>query len=367
MQQSVVSVITNSLSHQVGSRVSIDQIEWNFPNSFVLKDVYIEDLNQDTMLFMDRTKVTINLWRLLSSQISFRTVQFSGLEANLSMDSMQVPNFQFFVDAFRPDNNDTLSFKWSMDIESVAFNDCRIAYKNPYKNQMIGRLNPNDLNIYEINGCMYVNAFQHNEISVLMDNISFKEQSGFEVDNISAKIKSDNDVIEVNNFLLETPKSQLNIANFTVYHNGMSAFKDPIHLLRGELSITPSVIHPSDFAALKPSLENLQQQLQIEGNFYGYLTHLQMDDLSIKYGNASCVSGDLLMSDFFPNSQDVKLNGTLEQISSNSTELQEILRVALERDIQLPSALDSVGTFSYRGTLIGDLSNMSGTGASPRP
>lgn len=358
MQQSVVSVITNSLSHQVGSRVSIDQIEWNFPNSFVLKDVYIEDLNQDTMLFMDRTKVTINLWKLLSSQISFRTVQFSGLEANLSMDSMQVPNFQFFVDAFRPDNNDTLSFKWSMDIESVAFNDCRIAYKNPYKNQMIGRLNPNDLYIYEINGCMYVNSFQHDELSVLMDNISFKEQSGFEVDNISAKIKSDNDIIEVNNFLLETPKSQLNVAKFAVYHKQMTAFKDPINLLRGEVSISPSVIHPSDFAVFKPSLENLHQQLQIEGDFYGYLTHLQMDDLSIKYGNASCVSGDLLMSDFFPNSQNVKLNGTLEQISSNSTELQEILRVVLERDIQLPTALDSIGTFSYRGSLIGDLSNM---------
>lgn len=358
MQRSVVDAITSSLSHQVGTRVSIDEIEWNFLNSFVLKDVYIEDLNQDTMLFMDRTKVTINVWRLLQSQISFRTVQFSGLEANLSMDSAQVPNFQFFVDAFKPDNNDTLSFKWSMDIESVAFNDCQIVYKNAYKNNTIGKLNPNDLRIYGINGCLYVNSFQTDELSVLMENISFKEQSGFYVENISSKIISDNDIIALKNFSLKTLNSKLNVDSFTVYHDYLRAFDDPINKLRGDIHISKSTIKPSDFSVFKPSLDNLQQSFQIEGEFFGYLNHLQIEDLKVNYGTSTCVSGDLLVDDFFPNSQNVKLNGALERISSNSSELSDLLRVVLEREIQLPKALDSIGTFAYQGSIFGDLSNM---------
>ena len=60
MQSKVVCWVSESLSKQVGSEVAIDELTWTFPNSFVLNDVYIEDLQGDTMLFMERTKVTIN-------------------------------------------------------------------------------------------------------------------------------------------------------------------------------------------------------------------------------------------------------------------------------------------------------------------
>ena len=54
----------------------------------------------------------------------------------------------------------------------------------------------------------------------------------------------------------------------------------------------------------------------------------------------------------------MSLVANVEKISSNYSELSDLLWVALDRDIQLPKTLDSLGVISYRGTLNGDLSNM---------
>lgn len=358
MQHSVVDAITNSLSHQVGSKVSVDEIEWNFPNSFVLKDVYVEDLNRDTMLFMDRTKVTINLWKLFSSQVSFRTIQFTGLEANLSMDSTQVPNFQFFIDAFKSNKNDTLSLQWTMDIESIAFNDCLISYKNPYKDNMIGRLNPNDLKIYDINGCVFVRSFVDDSVRVLVENISFKEKSGFVIDNISMIASSNNERINVEDVSLKTPNSNLNVKEVVVHHDNHKAFEDPLNLLRGEIMMGESFIRLSDFSALYPALDMLSETFTIEGNAYGKLSQFQVNDLVLKYGTATCISGNIFVKDVYPNAKNLNIDAELNKISSNSSELSDILFVALDRDIQLPGVLDSLGIFSYSGTLNGTLSDM---------
>ena len=359
MQRSVVDMVTTSLSHQVGSKVSIEEIEWNFPNSFVLKDVYVEDKNCDTMLFMDRTKVTINLWRLLSSQISFRTIQFTGLEANLSVDSTQVPNFQFFIDAFKSDNNDTLSLKWTMDIESFAFEGCQISYKNPYiEENLIGRFNPNDVRLYDINGCLYVRTYDEDSLNIKVDNISFKEQSGFVVDDISTVVALNDENINLTKFVLKTPNSSLEIKKSILYHQHYEALKRPQELLRGAVQFSPSVIKLSDFSVFHPALDLLQEPFTIDGEIYGSLSHIQANGLMMKYGKSTCIAGNVAVRNLYPDSKKMNLVANVEKISSNYSELSDLLWVALDRDIQLPKTLDSLGVISYRGTLNGDLSNM---------
>lgn len=363
LQASVVDKITHSLSSQVGSEVSIDEIEWNFPNSFVLKNVYIEDLQKDTLLFVNRTKVTINLLQLLYSKISFRTIQFTGLDAKLSVDSTNTPNFQFFVDAFKPEKNDTLRIRWTMDIESAAFEDCAVSFKNPYKQKHIGRFNPFDTYFYDINGYVYVRSFLKEETSVIVEDISFKERSGFVVDNISTSITADQEVLTVKKMLLKTPNSEMNITNGEVYHDHYKAFRQPIEQLRGGVEIVNTSLRPSDFSAFVPSLDMVTDPVALSGKFYGLLSAFQIENLLLKYKEATCVSGSLFVKDLLPEPTKVSFDGEVDRISSNAEELGEILLLVMDREILLPSRLDSLGTFSYQGTLDGNLSNMATEGS----
>lgn len=86
LQQRIVSSVTQSLSAKIGSEVSLDGIEWNFPNRFVINDLYVEDEREDTLLFVDRAKVTVNLFQLFNRTVSLRTVQLTNMNAHISQD-----------------------------------------------------------------------------------------------------------------------------------------------------------------------------------------------------------------------------------------------------------------------------------------
>ena len=363
LQHSAVDAVTESLSKQVGSKVSIDQIEWNFPNSFVLKNVYIEDRQCDTMLFMSRTKVTINLLKLLSSQISFRTIQFTGLEANLSVDSTNTPNFGFFIDAFKPDPNDTVRVTWSMDIESAAFENCQISYKNPNKSNWIGRMNPNDLHVYDFNGFMYFRSFVKDSVNIIVEDVSFKEKSGLVVDEISSSLLANKETLSVKKFLFKMPNSELRLKELTAFHDNYTAFKDPINKLRLRFEFGETHIRPSDFSVFRPALDMITEPVEIQGAAYGLLREFQVANLLIKYGDATCLSGNMYVKDLFPKVQNVKLNGTVERLSSNASDLSDILWVAIKRDVQLSKRFNDIGTFAYSGSLNGNLTNMLSDGS----
>lgn len=362
LQHDVVSAVTESLSQQVGSVVSIDEILWNFPNSFVLKNMYVEDHNKDTLLFVDRAKVSVNLLKLFSSTVSFRTIQFTGLEVNLSVDSTQTPNYQFFIDAFKSDN-DTLSITWKMDIESAAFENCHISYNNPYKEKHIGLFNVNDMDFSDLNGYLYLRSFTQDSINLLIEDVSFKEKSGVVVDEITAGIVSNHNLLHVNRFEFKMPNTELRLSDLTVFHDDYEAFKDPVNKLRIKMFIESSHVRMSDFSAFHPQLSEMSKTISIKGGFYGLLSHFQLYDFNLQYGDATCVSGALNIKDLIPHPQNMLIDGEVSRLSSDSRELSDILRLAIGREFSLSSKLDSLGTFAYSGKITGGMSEMQTEGS----
>lgn len=358
MQSKVVHVVSESLSKQVGSEVDIDELEWTFPNSFILNNVYIEDLKGDTMLFLERTKVTINLIQLFSSKVSFRTIQFTGLDANLSVDSLGVSNFQFFIDAFRREKDDSLSIKWSMDIESMAFNDCAFTFSNPYKEKKIGRFDPNNLSVSEINGRVYVRSFEKDSIYILLEELSMKEQSDFAIDNISATVSGNNEYLGIDELLFKTPNSEINIANVQLYHDNYKSFKDPLEKLRTEIEILPSNISVSDFSAFRPSLSALDGNLYIKGKGYGKSDKFQLKDFELSYGESTIASGDFYVNNLYPDPNNIRLDAIVNNLSTSFVELSEVLSASLNKQIKFPTFLDSIGVVTYQGELEGTIQNM---------
>lgn len=358
IQRRVVSVLTESLSKQVGSDIGMERVEWNFPNSFVLHDVYVKDLQQDTLLSWNRAKVTLNMMKLFSSTISFRTIQFSGMKANLSVDSTNVPNFQFFVDAFKPKENDTLSLQWSMDIESVAFNHCDISFRNPYKRELLGRLDPNDLYVNDLCGRMYVSSFTEDSLHVLIEDISLKEKSGLVVDTISATVDMNRERVFVKNLIVATPNSHLKVDQALVLHDNYEGFKDPLNKLRGSINIAPSYIHPSDFSALHPPLDILFDDVRLSGSIVGSLSDLHMSGMNISYGECTQFQGMASIRNLVPYPRDFYLDAKINKLSSSPLELADILYVAIDREVLLPRSLDSLGMVSFSGDAKGSLQDL---------
>lgn len=123
------------LSKKLKTTVAIGKLYIGFPQTVELGDVYIEDLQKDTLLSGRSIKVNVNMWKLIHSYIAINKIELDGITAKIKR---QLPdttfNFQFIADAFagapekQSAKKDTTALKISLN--ELLLKKIRLVYKD---------------------------------------------------------------------------------------------------------------------------------------------------------------------------------------------------------------------------------------------
>lgn len=359
LQSKVVKAVTESLSDKVQSEVKLTRIEWDFPNSFIINDVYIEDQNRDTLLSIDRTKVTLNLLDLFNANVSFRTIQMAGMHAHINKND-SVYNFQFFIDAFRKKDT-TQSIKWTMDIESVAFDDCQVYFRNEKIAPRAKGFDPSNIGIKKLNGYLHVRRFAKDSVNVKLHNISFEEQSGLTLSGLSTSFLSNKEMMTFNNFVVKMPNSLVAFNDATFYHDNFEALKDIGNKLVINIDLAPSDIKVKDLAAFVPRLESLEEKIKIEGEIRGKGSDINVENLSIQYGENTHLNGNMRVKGL-PNVRNASVFANFNDICADPKEMREIAEALLDRGLRTPSFVNNLHYLCYEGIIDGNLQELRAEG-----
>lgn len=121
------------VENKINTPVEIVSISIKLPKLVVLKGVYFEDQNGDTLLAGESLSVDISLLKLLKNQIEINKVDLQGITANVSRTMPDsVFNFDYILNAFvsadasPPDTTGGMTFsikKINLDRIRVTFND----------------------------------------------------------------------------------------------------------------------------------------------------------------------------------------------------------------------------------------------------
>lgn len=143
VQNFVRGKVQSYLQNKLKTKVLIGKLDVDFPNSVLLKNIYIEDQTKDTLLSGGQFKVDINMLGLLKGDIQIKEINVDQLTAKIKrVGTDTVFNYQFITDAFAGSDTtastDTSSLK--MDIDNIVINRTRIVYKDV--------LTGNDMDMY---------------------------------------------------------------------------------------------------------------------------------------------------------------------------------------------------------------------------
>ena len=99
VQNWLVSKVTNSLSKNLKTKVSIKHIELSFFNKMSLEGLLLEDRKHDTLVYAGAAKVKITDWFFFKDNA---TLKFAGLtDAIININRTDsVWNYQFLIDFF---------------------------------------------------------------------------------------------------------------------------------------------------------------------------------------------------------------------------------------------------------------------------
>jgi translocation and assembly module TamB len=132
IRKKVVAYLENKLD----TRIEVGSLHVGWPQDIVLKDVYIEDKQKDTLLSGGSIEARLDLWDLaFNNEINISNIELNNITAKIKR---QLPdttfNFQFIVDAFVPTDASTASpadtSASAITLRSLELNNVRIVYQD---------------------------------------------------------------------------------------------------------------------------------------------------------------------------------------------------------------------------------------------
>lgn len=334
---------TNRINSDFGTNIKIKRVGLQFNGDIELKDIYIEDYKQDTLINIQELNTSIVSFRnLYNNKLAFGDIDIIGLTFNIkTYKGADKTNLDDFIEKFEEDNpkNEKSNFLLSSSDVSIYNSTFRLLdfNKDNYKT-----LEFNDLNINATN--FLINA---SDVSTRINTLSFKDSRGFEVKNMVTDFEYTLKYMDFKNLRIDTQESSLNgNLRFDYEREDLQYFTDKVYV---------TAFFDDSQIALE-ELNNLynefgtNQKVNINHvSLSGTLNDLSAKNLKLSTNSNTSISGDISFKNMFKSEEDsFVMDGTFSQLKSNYYDLKELLPNILGKTI--PSIFSNLGEFSIVGT-----------------
>lgn len=124
------------MESKIGTTVSLGHINLYFPKRIVLKNLFLEDQQQDTLLYAEKISVNTDLWALTGKSIELNEVALENFKSKITRSKDSVFNFDYIVNAFASQDTvqeDTTSSSWDFSLGDIDLKDIRLHFIDKLK------------------------------------------------------------------------------------------------------------------------------------------------------------------------------------------------------------------------------------------
>ena len=143
-----------SVSQKTGTTISLGKVKIAIPNTISIEDLFLNDRNADTLLYMHSLKVRMDLFGLLHNKINVDSLRLDQVVAHIHRnENEKVFNFQFIIDVFTPDSASSVDKTkkqgrpWELNLKDIYLRNIHANFQN-FKAGFDGRFKLGELNIH---------------------------------------------------------------------------------------------------------------------------------------------------------------------------------------------------------------------------
>lgn len=316
--------------------------------SFVKKDAWIgadlyasvKGLNLDANDITISRK-TINANNLILVDPLYHQYDYKGNRPDSLKKTVKAPTVrQTAALEWNPDN-------WSVIVDNVQITNGQ--FKTDY-----GSLKPSlsyfdgqHINFNGINGSVKNFHWVADTVRGSV-NLSAKERSGLIVRKLQTDLRIHPQIMEFSNLLLKTNKSELQ-DYFAMKFSKISDMNDFIHAVTMVADFKDASIASDDLAFFEPQIKNWNRIFEVDGRVRGTVDALTGDDVIIRAGNSSSLSGDFSIVGL-PNINATFINVEANELRTNYADA--VTFAPALRRIKTPN-LSRLGAVRFKGTYTG--------------
>ena len=135
VQRYVTGLIGKQASKQLGTKVTLEGLDIDWFDGIELSGVYVEDQQQDTLLYVGRIGAYIHPSALFNKTASVRLIEVHDTYVNVYQpEGDTVLNFAFIPEAFASEDTtttpeDTTASAWTIELYQLLLDDIRVDYQ----------------------------------------------------------------------------------------------------------------------------------------------------------------------------------------------------------------------------------------------
>ncbi len=356
VQNYLLQKATVILSDELQTKVQIESVDIPFFNRISLKGVYVEDRQQDTLLYAKQVRAGFSIRQLFKNRIVIKNATLTEPHFYLAVDTANVLNLRFIIDAFRSDKPKKTQLVYELDRLDIKDGAFRFDNRNfdPKETGFDGR----HIFVTDLNTTLSVDKFDQKVLIAEIEKLSLKEKSGVEIKEFSAILNADTAKATLRNLMVALPKSKLEFDDTVrVRYDSVRAIGKNIRNVKFDFRIKPSTVYLPDLQAFAPNLARLHDNVLLSTDFHGSFSNMKIKNLAASYDAAFSLNGDFEFSGL-PDLQETFIYAKIKNIETNKEKLQDFLASAQGKPVVLPEQLSRLGTVHYEGNISGLMSNL---------
>lgn len=354
VQTKLVHIVTNFLSSHLNTKASIDAVDIDFFKTAVLKGVYIEDQQKDTLLFADKIAVDIDLLSLRKNIIEIGKITLYNANAELKYyKGDNNLNLQFILDAFT--SNDTIStpLSWKFALHEVELINSKFSYHNFDSEPEPSGIDWDHIVLSEINLHLKDLNLNPDSIAANIYFASFKEKSGFYVKEFHALGAFTPQMILAKDFKIITPASNLK-GTYMMSYDSLEQFNDFLNQVVLHTQFNHAVLNLSDIAYFAPELEGIDKEINITGSAKGTISNLRGNDLILIIDGQTQLSCDASIRGL-PDIEETYMRIKVKELITNKEQLDRIPIPPFNQKefVHTTNNFKSLGQIKFKGEVSG--------------
>ena len=335
-QNKITKEVTNYVSNEINSKIRIGKVSLNGFTNLQFNQIFVPDLNGDTILFVPKAVVDIEDINWLDRKFIIDEVVFKDAEIVLRKNpGKKKYEIEFLLNSFKKNQRESNDYRLLINefkIENGQFFHFSKSIIKENKNIDIQYFKVFNLNLLLNNTSLDNNLF----FSKISD-LQFQHEKGFNIKSVNADLYLDSTKLNLVNLKLKTANSIFSSDNINLNLD----FKDDFLLLENMETKLSSM----DYNLFFNSKLDTSLNLNFNTNLSGSSNSIKLKDLSLKYKSSS-LEGGIEIKDF----SNENLVSYFFNLESNTILVNDL--ISIQENLKIPplvlKQLKKINNFDFQ-------------------
>ncbi len=342
------------LSDILDTPSTIESVNFELFDKITLFGVTVQDQKDDTLLVANRISVGVELLPLFKKKVSFKTIRIFGFDIRLSKDSLDAPlNIQYIIDRFKNEDKTSKPKNPNLAFKSILLRRGKISFDVKSESTTPGKFNAHHVKVNNLYSSFSMRVLRTDSLNIQCNRLSFEEQSGLTLKQLTFKIKANSKKLHVDNFSLQLPESHFSADTLTVEYDSIGTFKYKSPKTNFECNLSSSV-NLKDLSAFVPAFSAINEKMILKAKIQGTPNNIVFEHIQIKMDNGVNLAGNGSLLDISGTNK-THIYGVLDKCEVRVDNLRKIVRNVTNSVTELPSWIDGLGMLNFNGTISGYL------------